>query len=812
VERPLIGRLARRLGVYAIADATRDGRDAGAQIARMLEESIAGLRRGESLLLYPAGRAYRQRLEDLGGNSAVEWILGSVPDVRVVLVRSRGLWGSGFSYASGRTPSVGRVLRRGLRALLASGLCFAPRRRVTLEFCEPEDLPRSADRATINRYLEHFYNQDAEYRTYVPYSVWERGGPRRMPEPGLSRQAHDLSRVPATTRKLVLEHLRERTGVADPRDEHRLAHDLGLDSLGRVELQTWIEAEFGFAQADSDVLETVGDVLLAASGEALVSGGAELKPVERGWFKPGKSEQARPLVPPGDTITEVFLRAARRDPDRVIVADQTSGARTYRDLITAVLVLKPLVERLEGDYLGIMLPASVAADIAYLTALFAGKTPVMLNWTVGPRGVQHCLEQLDIQHVLSASRLVKRLRSEGFGEASSLLRRLLYLDQVAKAVSLPEKIGAALRARLSLAELERAPGPRTAVVLFTSGSESHPKAVPLSHTNLLVNIRDALEVIPLYGRDALLGMLPPFHSFGLTVGVLLPLLSGLRVAHHPNPTEASVLASLIDAYQLTALVGTPTFLGGICRAATDQQLRSLRLCVTGAEACPARIYQALADACPQASVLEGYGITECSPVVSVNRPGREKRETIGELLPSVEGVIVDPESGERVQRGERGMLLVRGPSVFGGYLKYEGASPFVEYAGQSYYRSGDLVTEDADGVLTFRGRLKRFVKLGGEMISLPAIEAVLEGRFAPPDGSAEGPVMAVESTPSEEHPELVLFTTLELEREAVNRALREAGLSPLHNVRRVQRLDALPLLGTGKTDYVALRHLAATAG
>jgi long-chain-fatty-acid--[acyl-carrier-protein] ligase len=702
-------------------------------------------------------------------------------------------------------------LRRGFWGLLASGLFFAPRRRVTLEFREPEDLPRSADRATINRYLERYYNADAEHRTYVPYSIWEHGGPRRLPEPRLSRQAHDLSRIPPATRELVVRHLRERTGVADPRDEHRLAHDLGLDSLGRVELLSWIEAEFGFAQADSDVLETVGDVLLAASGEALVNGGAQLKPVEPAWFRPTRSWQDRPSVPAGDTITEVFLRAARRDPGRVIVADQTSGARTYRDLVTAVLVLKPLIERLPGDYLGIMLPASVAADIAYLTALFSGKTPVMLNWTSGPRGVQHCLEQLDIQHVLSARRLVKRLKSEGFGESSSLLGRLIYLDQVAQEVSLPAKLGAALRARLSWGELERAPCPRTAVVLFTSGSESHPKAVPLSHTNLLVNIRDAVEVIPLHNRDALVGMLPFFHSFGLTVGMLLPLLAGLRVAHHPNPTEASVLCALIDAYQLTALVGTPTFLGGICRAAAESQLRSLRLAVTGAEACPARIYQALADACPQASVLEGYGITECSPIVSANRPGREQRETIGELLPSVEGAIVDPESGERVKPGERGMLLVRGPSVFGGYLKYDGASPFVEHAGQSWYRTGDLVSQDAEGVLTFRGRLKRFIKLGGEMISLPAIEAVLERQFAPPDGSAEGPVLAVEASPSEEHPELVLFSTLALERETVNRALRDAGLSPLYNIRRVRRLDALPLLGTGKTDYVTLRQLAASA-
>jgi long-chain-fatty-acid--[acyl-carrier-protein] ligase len=152
------------------------------------------------------------------------------------------------------------------------------------------------------------------------------------------------------------------------------------------------------------------------------------------------------------------------------------------------------------------------------------------------------------------------------------------------------------------------------------------------------------------------------------------------------------------------------------------------------------------------------------------------------------------------------MLLVRGPSVFGGYLHYDGPSPFVPYAGKQWYRTGDLVSEDSDGVLTFCGRLKRFVKIGGEMIPLPAIEAALEAKLQPA-GSTDGPCLAVESTADEEHPELVLFTTLAVDREAANRCLRESGLSPLHNIRRVVHLETLPLLGTGKTDYRSLKAL-----
>jgi long-chain-fatty-acid--[acyl-carrier-protein] ligase len=489
----------------------------------------------------------------------------------------------------------------------------------------------------------------------------------------------------------------------------------------------------------------------------------------------------------------------------VVIADQQSGVRSYRDLITALLLLRPVFARMPGPYVGIMLPASVAADLASLAALFAGKTPVMINWTTGPRGVLHGLDALDIRCVVTARRLLSRLESEGFGSTPGFLQRLVYLEDVAKQFSLPGKLLAAARARLGLiGPLEEARAPEVAAVLFTSGSESVPKAVPLTQTNLLANIRDALAVIRLRPDEALLGILPPFHSFGLTVDMLLPLLCGLRTVYHVNPNDGATLASLIEAYRTTLVVGTPTFLAGIVRAAQPGQLASLRLAIAGAEKCPPHVYDALARACPEMIVIEGYGITECSPIVSVNRPERPRRETIGLPLPSVEHAIVDAECGKPTPCGQRGMLLVRGPSIFRGYLKYDGPSPFVSFAGKEWYRTGDLVCEDTDGILTFCGRLKRFVKIGGEMIPLAAVEAALEAKCMSTDGN-QGPLLAVECTPDEEHPELVLFTTLDIDRETANRCLREAGLSPLHNIRRVVRLEALPVLGTGKADYRALK-------
>ena len=326
--------------------------------------------------------------------------------------------------------------------------------------------------------------------------------------------------------------------------------------------------------------------------------------------------------------------------------------------------------------------------------------------------------------------------------------------------------------------------------------------MPLTHANILTNIGDVLDVVPLDDRDVLIGMLPPFHSFGLSIPTIVPLCTGLRTVYHPNPTEAALLARVIETYRASILVGTPAFVGGIVRAARPSQLATLRLAVTGAEKCPPAIHEAVRARCPGATILEGYGITECSPVVSANWPGQVFPGSIGRLMPSVEGLVVHHETGAPLPPDETGMLLVRGPSVFAGYLNHDGESPFVTVGGHTWYRTGDLVRRDADGVLWFEGRLKRFVKMGGEMISLAAIESALLPHLTSPDD--EGPSIAVDAAGSPDNPEVVLYSLREVDRDSVNSFLRSAGFSPLYYVRRVVRVRSIPILGTGKTDYRGL--------
>jgi len=807
IDRFFIRRLAGRVNVIPIPDPAKVGAAARQAVEAGLEKCVEALRNGDNVALYPAGQILRGRLTNLRGNSAVEFILGRLPDVRVVLVRTTGLWGSLFSYAPGRVPNVAEVLRKAAVSLLAGGVVFMPRREVTIEFHQPDDLPRSAGREELNRCIEAFYNAGEPPATYVPYSLWERGGVRQMPEPDFRAARGDLSAVPASTRQIVAEYLREETGVGEIRDAAHLARDLGMDSLGRADLLTWLAGEFGFPPGDVEALETVGDVMLAACGESFSARLKELKPIAAKWFsRPRRTGLVR--LPEGRTIPEVFLAQARRGPGAAIVADQASGLRTYRDVIAAVFVLRPRVAELAGERVGIMLPAGVAADVVYLATLLAGKTPVMINWTVGPRNLAHCVGLVDVRHILTAGALTARLESMGT-DLSAVADRLVPLERLAGEVSQAAKLWAWARARTTWSLLDRAAAgvkeSDAAVILFTSGSEALPKAVPLSHRNILANLRDIAALRVVRGGDRLLGILPPFHSFGLTVTTVLPLCTAVPVVHHPDPTEAPVLARLIEAYGATIMVGTPTFLGAIARAARPEQLASLRLAVTGAEKCPDRVYELLGRVSPKMEILEGYGVTECSPIVSVNRPGQVRQGTIGLPMASVRHAVVNVETLEPAARGRTGMLLVSGPSVFAGYLNYHGATPFVDFQGEPWYRTGDLVSEDADGVITFRGRLKRFVKMGGEMISLPAVEDVLQEHFPAPEGR-EGPNLAVEAAGEEGRSELVLFTTRRLDREAVNRRIREAGLSGLHNIRRVIHVEEIPVLGTGKTDYRTLRE------
>ena len=796
VNRLVIRRIVGLLRTVVIPDLAAGGRGNRLKVEAGLQEVVNGLNQGDNILLYPSGRLMRSPKEDLGANSAVHHIVSRVQDVRVVLLRTTGLWGSSFSRING-APSLLENMRRHVVRLCANGIFFMPRRPVEIEVHEAVDFPRSADKMEMNRFLEEFYNQVDQPRLQVPYFHGQ-GGVRQVAEPEPLQSFKDTSLVPAATRDLVIEKIRDLAGVEQLREQDHLARDLALDSLILVEFGVYLSEEFGVAAEHLDGLQTVADCILAAGGIMPDAPSTALEPVSSAW---SAATGSSPLAfADGTTVAEVFLSQARRHPDRIIIADQISGEKTYRQIIMALFALLPKIRRIPGIRIGIMLPASVSGVIGYLAVMFAGREPVMVNWTSGTGQADYCLKNCGVTHVLTARAFTSRLENQGVA-LEEMNVEWVYLEDLAKELSVSTKIIALVRSRLSWGPLRRAKIAGTAAILFTSGSETHPKSVPLSHQNFLVNGRDFNQVLSLRENDRLLGVLPFFHSLGLAGTVILPLCTGLRTVYWANPTEGRQLARMTAAYGATTFITTPTFLQNMIRQAREGELQSLRLVFSGAEKCPQAVFTDLALHAPEAVLCEGYGVTECAPVISVNSPDNAVPGTIGRLLPSMEGLLLHPETGEPVEDGQPGRLLVRGPNVFAGYLG-EAPSPFKQVGGQDWYDTGDLVTMNDQGILSFAGRLKRFVKLGGEMISLPAIEQVLEQAFADQES---GPLLAVVAS-GDEQPELVLLAITEISRQQANEKIRAAGLSALHNIRRVQQVDEIPLLGTGKTDYRRLQQ------
>ena len=804
IDKPLLKHFADLFGVIRLPNLQRRGIAGIDGTQSVIQTLVSILQSGNNLLLYPSGHLKRERLEILGSASAVETLLKAVPQCRIVLIRQNGLWGSSFSYAyNGKPPHFITSMIRGIAVFLKNFIFLTPKRIVTYEFLEPEDFPRNGDRQTINTYLEQFYNAQASPNTRVSYSFRDPVKVVTLPEPKTFKIEGNADDVPSGTREVVYAKLKELTGKGKIEDAMNLSSDLGMDSLATADLVIWIEMEFGFAVDTPESLKTVSDILLACSGLGISAREEDLNPVSSPWFA-SLSPEERLFIPPGEKITDLFLWQAKKFPKTIFLADQKSGEKNFKTLLIAVFLLKAEFEKMEGTYIGVMLPASVTATTIYLALLFSGKIPVMLNWTLGQRNLLHSLHLLNIKTILTAHALIHKLESMG-DDWDEIEPHSVYLEDLAKRFNLWRKTHALIQSCFSLSSLEKVKVSETAVVLFTSGSENVPKAVPLTHENLITNLRDILSVVHLKQKDILIGMLPPFHSFGLTVDIVLPLASRLKTVYHTNPVEAAYLARLIEAYQVTLLVGTPTFLSGIMRAGTEDQLKSLTMAACGAEKCPESLYKALPRKCPSINVFEGYGITECSPIVCLNSPEKPVPYAIGPVLPSVEYILLHPETFQKVKIGETGMLLVRGKNIFNGYLCYTGESPFMEYEGKNWYKTGDLVFENTDHTLFFAGRLKRFIKLGGEMISLPAIEEVLIPFFT--SEQDEGPQLAVESSPEENNPEIILFSVKPTDRDTVNNYLKKAGFSPIHFIRKIISVQAIPILGTGKTDYRSLKAL-----
>ncbi len=789
------------VNAFEVPDLSAHSRDAQSRALEMIDAVVKRLNAGDCLLVYPSGRLQRGNLEVVGAARAVHEIVSRCPDINIVLLRTRGVWGSMFSCAeTGSQPDLASRVRVALGWVLASMFFFLPRRQVTIqvEVVERGALPIDS-REQFNAYLESWYNTDGgQEPAFVRYH--HLFGPAEGQFGAASGEPDfDVTQIKPKTihlvNELVQSHLGRQLAEQELQPETKL-ETIGLDSLDRMDLALKIEQQFGFRS--NAVSDTLGGLWALADGQLDQSGDEPILAPEA-WRAAEPSREPPSVL--ADTLAEAFVRRVLKMPNQVAVADSLSGALTYRRMLIGAELMARRFAKFEEKHVGIMLPASVAADIVFFALQLAGKVPVMMNWTTGPANLTHGVQVTGVRHIVTSRKMIDRLGIEVDGAD------YVFLEEVKAGIKKPEAILALISTYLMLGRfLRRLPKQQAddpAVFLFTSGSENAPKTVPLTHRNVIVNVRDGLDALSAESGDSLLGFLPPFHSFGLTGNLLLAHLSGIRCVRFADPTDAAGLVRTIAAYRPTMLFTTPTFLGYILSACQSDELQSLRKVVTGAEKCSEAIFQRCREVAPDVTVLEGYGITECSPVVAANAMGSIKAGTVGRPVKSVEVCIVEVDSGRLLGRDETGMLLVSGPSIFSGYYQHDGPSPFVEVNGKTWYKTGDLVAMDQEGFLHFQGRLKRFLKAGGEMISLPALEEPFS-RAYPAD--EDGPKVAVEGVETEDGRHVVLFTTQNLSLRDAGNMLLEAGLHGVMRLDEVRQLPSIPVLGTGKTDYKELRR------
>jgi acyl-[acyl-carrier-protein]-phospholipid O-acyltransferase/long-chain-fatty-acid--[acyl-carrier-protein] ligase len=506
------------------------------------------------------------------------------------------------------------------------------------------------------------------------------------------------------------------------------------------------------------------------------------------------------------TLFSTFLDCLRlHHPGRPIFEDNNRDPLTPRGLLIRILLLARAIRQQgePGENIGVLLPNVIATPVLFLALQYRGRVPAMLNYTVGGQALVLACRTGRLRRVYTSRKFVEAAKLEPILETLRLEVEVHFLEDLRAQIGWFDKLLAALAAPWVKAlyglQVSNLNPDRPAVILFTSGSEGAPKGVALSHANLLSNFAQVRCHIDFRSTDLMFSCLPLFHSFGLNAGFLMPLFGGCRIFLYPTPLHYRIIPELIYELGATILFSTNTFLKGYGRSAHAYDMHTLRYVVAGAERLSddtVRHWQEKFGI----RVLQGYGVTEASPVIAVNTPLNNRTGSVGQLLPGME-YYLEPVPG--IQQG--GRLVVRGPNAMLGYLLLDKNDilPVGTERGPGWHDTGDIVSIDGAGYITILGRAKRFAKIGGEMISLTAVEEFAQ-RVWP--GKPHAALGLADERKGEK---IVLVTEYKgATRRELQEAAREMRIGELLLPRKVVLIDAMPVLGTGKTDYVALQRLA----
>ena len=492
-----------------------------------------------------------------------------------------------------------------------------------------------------------------------------------------------------------------------------------------------------------------------------------------------------------------FIKNAKKNGDKPAFIDCISNKRiSYSKALIASIILARRFMRFKEGFLGIMIPSSAGCGLSVIASLMSGRTPVMINYSTGAAdNAEYAQKHCGFKTILTSRALLEKIRCR-------LVKGMVFIEDIMEKASKVEKINAALLSKMPkgiiLRALPSGDVDDNATILFTSGSEKDPKAVQLTHKNISSNIESFASMFDLSSEDSMLAQLPFFHVFGLTVCLWTPLYLGMTEITYANPLDFKAVCDIVKKEKPTMMVGTPSFFRGYLKKSEPGDFSSLRIVVAGADKCPDTLREGFKEK-HNITLLEGYGTTETSPVVSVNTHTHNKPGSIGRPLPNVKVMVENYETGEECARGEVGKILVKGDNVMKGY--FDDIEETALHIRHGWYDTGDMGLIDEDGFIWHLGRLKRFVKIGGEMISLVKVENVLEELL--PD---EVSCCVVEVPDAAKGAKIVAAVTGRVNEKEILKQMAKQ-LPNIAMPKQFVMIEEFPKMGSGKIDFRTMTEM-----
>lgn len=490
-------------------------------------------------------------------------------------------------------------------------------------------------------------------------------------------------------------------------------------------------------------------------------------------------------------LHQQFIRMAKKFAKKQAIIDKTTGKTVdYSTALIGSLILCSRFKKYDKGFIGIMIPTSAGCALVSAAALMSGRIPVMINYSTGAEtNARYAQKKCNFKTIIASKALLEKV-------GCPVIEGMVLIEDIMASVKTGEKLKAALKSKLPTGmifnSLHKGDENDAAVILFTSGSEKDPKAVPLTHKNIISNIVGFSDYVGITSEDKLLANLVFFHVFGLTVNLWVGFYHGMTIVTYANPLDFQSISKIAREEQPTIMVGTPSFFWGYLQKSEPGDFKTLRLMVAGADKCPDALREGWKTK-HGVTLLEGYGATETSPVISVNSLENNRPGSTGKVLPNIQVRIENFETGENCAVGETGKVMVKGPSVMNGY--YNDPEQTLEVLNNGWYNTGDMGFIDADGYLWHAGRFKRFTKIGGEMVSLVKVENILE-KYIP-----QGASCCVVEVMDEKKGSLIVATvSQEVNKTEILRKMMN-DLPTIALPRQFITIEQLPMMGTGKIDF-----------